>query len=381
MLGFARYLDKGKNRLTVVTDGLPDASSDQSVQGVRVIRVNTGGRWTKAVFRTQDPVLMHYLKVLWNMAWRFVSGTLNRNWARQAAGALEALHRETPVDVLISSYAPGETHLAALAFCDNHPEVRWIADMRDEMSSNPHLSSRERKELGVLEKNINRRADAVTAVSAPIVDDFRRLMPQVKYFLEVRNGYDHSVAVNPAFNKVFTMVYAGKFYGKGKPHTFFSGLQHFLKKHPVPVRIRFVGVHRNFPVPSRFKSFCEFLPAVSSEEAVKHMAAADANLLVLPKVNRPGVFSGKLFDYLSVRKPVIAVVDPSDVAADLIRELHAGFVADFDDTEGISMAIAGAYRLWLEKRHLATDAGQIRALHRREAVARLDDLIDKLTAK
>jgi hypothetical protein len=318
--------------------------------------------------------------VAWNLVFEYVFGPIDKAWVRRAVAALESLHRTDPVDVLISSYAPAATHLAAAGFCDRHEGVRWIADMRDEMSLNPHLARRERKILSGVERRVDRRADAVTAVSAPILDDFRRLLSRVGHFEEVRNGYDHAIPPERNYNEVFTIVYAGSFYAARKPHTFFEGLRAFLRMHPVDVLIRFVGTHRNFHVPADLARYCEFVPAVRAEEAVRLMALADANLLILPKVNQHGAYSGKLFDYLSVRKPVIAVVDPEDVAAGLIRDLRGGFVADFDEPDGIQRAIEGAYDLWKNRGITGTDEAQILALHRRVSVARLDALMDKLTA-
>ena len=48
------------------------------------------------------------------------------------------------------------------------------------------------------------------------------------------------------------------------------------------------------------------------------MNEMDANIMLHPRGERKGVYSGKLFDYISAQKPIIACVDKNDVAAELI---------------------------------------------------------------
>ena len=378
MLGFARYMNPERTSLSVVTDAPEGAPKQEVVSGVAVIRVTTSGLLGKAAFKAGEPRLLHLMKVAWNIAYGFIAGPADRSWVRNSVSVLERIHAEHPIDVIISSYAPAGPHLLAASFLRLHPEVKWVADMRDEMSLNPHLSGRERRALRAVEVEVNRLASAVTSVSQPIVADFRRLLPDVRHVEEIRNGYDHELKFEYGFNPVFTIAYSGSFYGLRKPTTFFKGLSVFLKRTSARVKIRFIGVHRNFSIPPELEPCCEFVATKKADEVVREMAAADANLLVLPVVEGKGAFSGKIFEYLSVQKPIIAVVDPSDVAAGLIRELNAGFVADFNDERDIADAIEGAYRLWTDKCVIGTDSQKIRSLHRRYSVERLEKLIDSL---
>ena len=216
-------------------------------------------------------------------------------------------------------------------------------------------------------------------MSKPILDQFRELMPNVGHFLEVRNGYNHDLTFETKFNEKFTIVYAGSFYGLIKPNTFFLGLKAALLKEKFKFEIIFVGTHHNFQIPQEFISNCKFIPKVSQLDSIEFMASADANLLILPNDQRKGVYSGKLFDYLSVKKPIIAVVDPEDVAAQLIKDLNAGFIADFNRVEEISNAILSAYFLWKNKEKLNLNDLEIELLHRKHQVKKLELLIRKIT--
>jgi hypothetical protein len=62
------------------------------------------------------------------------------------------------------------------------------------------------------------------------------------------------------------------------------------------------GASRNFSIPPDFKKNVEILDRVSQTESLKLMAAADLNILIQPPTGRMGVYTGKIFDYLSVNK-------------------------------------------------------------------------------
>jgi hypothetical protein len=72
------------------------------------------------------------------------------------------------------------------------------------------------------------------------------------------------------------------------------------------------------------------------------------------------------------------VVDPTDVAADLIKECRAGYIADFDNIKEIETAIFTAYQNWNTKTMLNCDREKIEQLHRKYQVEKLNQLIDSL---
>jgi len=381
MHAIVKYLDHDKFRVSVITlKSTKEAGARESLFGAEVYRLKNDALFSKMRERAGESKAVHYLKVLWNVALSRVQHLEYGSWKKQAEVLLEELHSENKIHAVISSYAPAEAHLAALHFCIRHPDVKWIADMRDEMSCNPHLPLRVRTQLARLEQQMDGRADAITTVSQPILDDFKRLIPHAKYFEEIRNGFDHEMKFPPHFNTEFTIAYGGTFYGENKPGLFFEALQQFQSKTSQEVRLWFIGTNRNFHIPTEFRNGSTFFPVMPNAEAVKQMAQADATLLTLPPVQRKGVYSGKLFDYISVMKPVIAIVDPEDVAARLIRELGAGFVAGFQDVEAMERAISGAFELWKEKKPLPVDPHRVDGLHRKHQVKKLEMLLDKLLA-
>ncbi len=51
------------------------------------------------------------------------------------------------------------------------------------------------------------------------------------------------------------------------------------------------------------------------------------------------MLSGKVFEYLAARRPILAVVPTDGAAAELVREARAGMVVAPDDVNGIKVAL------------------------------------------
>ena len=382
MDAFVKYFDKSKLDVSVITLKKEVYSlSYEKMYDADVYRLSNNSFFKLAEFNKGHSRLTHIAKVAWNYFVRTISKYPLSNWMKQVNKQLLHLHEQKPIDIVLTSSAPIESHLSVFSFLATNPTIKWIADCRDELSLNPHLNTSAKKLNRSVEDYINKRASILTTVSYPIVADFQKLCPAVSVH-EIKNGHQLTLpSVNDyQFNKVFTIVYAGTFYGLQKPTHFFTALMQFLNFDNATrkVHMQFVGTPQNFDIPKHPNLSVEFIDQCTYQEACRYQQMADANLLILAKMNRPGVYSGKLFDYLAACKPIIAVVDATDVAADLIFNCNAGYIADFDNVSEIETAIYAAYQNWNTKTIMNCDRIKIEQLHRKYQVEKLNQLIDSL---
>lgn len=378
MVSFTRYLDHEKYHLTVITIEEGNAPAHEPTSFGAIYRLKN--RPVLPLFPEQksDPSWLHKMKIAWKLIVRKLQPMMYQDWQKRATSMLEDLHRARPIHLVISSYAPAEAHLAAADFLDRHKDIRWIADMRDEMSDHPYLPAGDISILEKVEQRIQARADAVTTVSQPILDGFKARMPKLRHFEEIKNGFDHQLSALPPFNPVFTMVYAGNFYGIRKPDTFLKALEEFHRNTGLEFRLKFIGTYNNFGLPDSLRPFCDFLPFLPYQEMVGELLKADALVFIEPTTRRKGVFTGKVFDYISAKRPIIAICDQQDVAAGLIKETRSGFLADFNDHQGILQSIESAVELWKNKKQLDTDDAKVAQLHRQLQVKKLQTLIETI---
>ncbi|MCA1980912.1 MAG: hypothetical protein LDL10_05175, partial [Calditerrivibrio sp.] len=353
ILSFAKYLDKYKTTVISLENRSSEAKEEKfkvaDDREVNVVRIPDNSFFKKATFKKKTNLLFHNLKALYN---RILLATMLDEYDGWMKGVLSYLEKNRiSFDVIITSFAPISSHLIGMELKKRYPEKLWIADMRDQMSSNIFFPLHYRKKIKPYEKEIVRYADCITAVSKPIIDDFKKIAEQTDKkidFIEVRNGFDFEVEpdrYNP--NKIFTVTYTGSFYGERNPENFFKATEELIKNSSiVDIKIVFLGVAKPTKIPGILKEKVIFRDRVSNEESIKIMKESDALLLIHPTTDIKGVYTGKLFEYIAVLRPIIALVDPQDVAAELITLSGSGFISDNNDLDGIKQNILKAYKVW-----------------------------------
>ena len=65
------------------------------------------------------------------------------------------------------------------------------------------------------------------------------------------------------------------------------------------------------------------------------LIASDVLLLFISSENSEMILTQKLFDYLAVRRPILAIIPPNGEAAAIIRKYQAGIICDADSPESI----------------------------------------------
>ncbi len=313
---------------------------------------------------------------------KFIKNPLAK-WQKSSFEKLKEIHLQHPFDCIISSFSPQEAHLVAIDFKKEFPNVPWIADMRDEMSANPYIDSKTKKILINIEEEVNKYANALTSVSEPILSDFQKSMPKIKIFEEIRNGYNHDfkrVKNKTDRNSVFTLGYFGTFYGKRKPNILMEALKQLtIENTSFDFKFEIIGAHQNFSIPTEISSKVNISEPLDYHDAIEKMASFDGNIQIHPKSKQKGIFTGKLFDYISVQKPVLAFIDKGDVAAKLIDEFECGYVAEFSDLEESKKILLEAWEDWKVNKIKFANDEQVESLHRKKQVEKLAKLISKVT--
>jgi glycosyltransferase involved in cell wall biosynthesis len=230
--------------------------------------------------------------------------------------------------------------------------IPWVADYRDlwTLSSYYVLGPVRRRLDRALESRLVRSAALVTTTSQPLADEMRSTFGVRSEV--VLNGYDPSdlAPLAPVSKErsadPLRIVYAGEIYeGKRDPEPLFTALASMgLGPDQVLVEFRGDTVHLVEAAARRHgvEGLVRCGPRLPYTESLVLQQEADVLLLLM--WNNPGergVYSGKLFEYLGVRRPILMLGFPGSVAADLIRNRDAGVIANDPDD------IAAAVRRWL----------------------------------
>jgi glycosyltransferase involved in cell wall biosynthesis len=374
---FSKYLDKEKYNVYVHTIA---SKSRYELNDVEINRVQNKLLFKPLLFIKRTNKLIHYTKVLYNKFINSFFSNSYRGWIDESLKELPSYVKEKNIDIIISTFAPTAPHIVALHLKKRYPDIKWIADMRDEMSMGLNLPTKIKSVYEKLEADILHNADALISVSKPIVEEFQSMKHHEKIlFREIRNGYDFEIEKKENSNKYFTITYTGNFYGDINPNNFLIALENFLSKNGnAKIKVQFVGVKTHFHLSDKLAKTVHIIPSVSHDEAIKIMKQSDALLLIHPSNGRKGVFTGKLFEYLGVLRPIIALVDEEDVAADLITQTNAGYVSDNSNIDMIQDIIVKLYDEYKDKKTRVYNVELIKKHHRKEQVKRLENLIEEL---
>jgi len=374
---FSKYLSRDKYNIFVHT--IEESKEfENNLEDITISRTKNSTLLKPFTFTHRTNKVVHYSKVLYNMFLKKITKNIYASWIDKSYELLKIKIKEENIELMLSSFSPDASHLLALKLKKEFSQLKWIADMRDEMSCSPYIDIKTKGKYQELEQEIFNHASALTSVSKPILDEFSTMCKNKKVlFSEIRNGYDFELEERMISTEQFTLTYSGNFYGDRNPINFLKALEKFVSKNiDIKCKVQLVGVKTHFEIPPVLTEMIEVLPMVPHHEAVEIMKQSDALLLIHPSNGRKGIFTGKLFEYLGVLKPILALIDEEDVAAKLIRECNAGYVSDNSNIGKIEENIALLYEEYINKKERVFNLELIQKHHRAEQVKRLEILIE-----
>ncbi|HXV75381.1 MAG TPA: glycosyltransferase [Candidatus Polarisedimenticolaceae bacterium] len=280
-----------------------------------------------------------------------------RGWVPFAVAAGRRLLRGEPHHALLSTSSPYSTHLVGRALAASG--LPWIADFRDEWTTNPYLIERYPTAWHAghnrrLECRVLRAADAVVSVSAPWAANHRSLVPDepAEKFHVLPNGYDPQQFAGRPWSRPdrFRVLYTGTFYGIRRPEALIDGVGTAIERGLVPAdRLELVLMGQGNTgidpraLPPGVLTTIEHRP---QREAIDEMYRAAVLVLVVPRAGGEGNHTGKLFNYLAVGAPILALAPEPNVAADLVRDCAGGIVVPPDDPAAVADGLGHLFRMW-----------------------------------
>ncbi len=274
--------------------------------------------------------------------------------------------RKENIDLIYSTSCPYTDHLIAY-FLKRLTRKPWIADFRDPWSHSlkaPQIRFRkwiDRK----LEKLVLSSTDRTVTVTKPIENEFKAIYPYGQY-VTITNGYDeddfHNIDRQKKSIQKWNITYTGILFRENSPNTFLLALSHLLKEKPAlsdNMVVRFVGQLDNpgemdnyhYLKSLNLGSVIELIPYQSHEVSIQYALSADVLLLIVNDgPYREGVMTSKVFEYLRCQKPILAVVPPNGVAADVVLRTNSGVVVHPEAIDDIKKAMLSLYQMYQKDR-------------------------------
>lgn len=262
-------------------------------------------------------------------------------WFRRAVKAGSKIVHDWKPDIIYASAMPF-TSLMVARHLSQKSGTPYICELRD-LWVNSHYYSHPRWRKIIedrLEQATLSKAAALVTVSEPLADTLREKYGIPTYV--ALNGFDPTDLPEFESNSgtgdgIVRIVYTGMIYpGRRDPSPLFAALR-ALGNNRHKFRVDFYGRNLNEvnPLAESYgvSDIVHTHATVPYEEAITIQSKADVLLLMLWDTPAEfGVYTGKLFEYLGARRPILCLGPKSGVAVELIRMREAGFVSNDTDT-------------------------------------------------
>jgi glycosyltransferase involved in cell wall biosynthesis len=240
-------------------------------------------------------------------------------WVKPSVRRLKAYLKDHPVDAVVTTGPPHSLHLIGLAL-KRELGVHWIADWRDPWTNidfyqQLKLTGWADRKHRRLEGDVLREADRTIAVGWTMAAELEAL--GAKHVDVITNGYDPADVPSPAapVDEAFSLVHVGSLTATRNAPGLWKALALLCAQDPVfaaKLKLRFVGAVDHTVLASiaeaGLSEKVERVGPVSHAEAMRHMQRARVLLLLLnDTANARGILTSKLFEYLSVGRPLLSI--------------------------------------------------------------------------
>lgn len=257
------------------------------------------------------------------------------------SGAMKYI-RDHHVDAIFSTSLPVTSHLIASSL-SRKTGIPWVADFRDPWSQGHY------QEVGLLRNRIDkcletrtvRNASALIAVSEPLREE---LMDIHKTFTRksfvIHNGFDADDYTEPerSGKRSMTIIFTGRMYevdfsSKGRtPAILFQSMADLFREGRIPPDRLQLHIYGEYPLELTkmiaeygLKAVVTCKGAVPFREAIKAQQEADILLLLCWDDNdRKGILTGKIFEYLGAKRPILAIPFHNQGVSEILTSTKTG---------------------------------------------------------
>jgi glycosyltransferase involved in cell wall biosynthesis len=325
-------------------------------------------------------------------------------WLPWGVAAGRQVARSDPFDIVYSTSPHATAHLIA-RFVSRSALRPWVTDFRDPWfeeppepgaPAGPVFRAVDRR----LERGVIASCDAVVTSTESLRDMLRARYPEQPSakFSAIPNGYDEAdfaaLPTHSGSDSSLTILHAGNVNAEFRdPRPLFAAVRRCIDEGLIDVdrlRVRFLG---GGPFAESAQMRAEIarlglenvvvcLPRVPYAESLRELASADVLLLMQSSPDTTGLVPAKLYEYLRVQKPVIALVQPG-ATGEILSTVKGGWAVSPDDGQKLHATVAEVLRLW-RAGTLGTQSADIsllRRFDRKALAAELAELFDRLVAR
>lgn len=263
-------------------------------------------------------------------------------WNKYAYRSAKKLIELNDYQAVVTSGPPHSTHLVGLKLKKKY-KINWIVDFRDPWTNIDYLKNIKRLKLTdkydlKLERKVKNNCDKLMAVNDQIIAELNVEEKSVV----ITNGYDEDDFKNlkREDSSTLNINYFGNITIERNPLILLKAINMLLKEKKCEISLNFWGMitkeikdklaeHDVYEI-VRIHSY---LP---HSEILQKMLHSSILLLIINNVpGNVGITTGKIFEYLGAKRPILGIGPTDGEAAKLIKNASSGKMFEYDNMLGI----------------------------------------------
>lgn len=271
------------------------------------------------------------------------------------------------INIIYTTSGPYSAHIIGY-YLKLHYQKPWVADFRDEWTNNPLFNISENNIIYrinyELEDSIVKFADNILTTTEMAALNYIERFSLSEYKVKtITNGYDEDdfkdITIEVNNNDKFTIFHNGIIYGNRFPISFIKAIKsliddNIISREEILVYFTYTDSDEEYKRLINdlgINDIVKFIGYLNHKDSLIKCSSADLLLLIIGKEDKwKSVFAGKIFEYIRMCKPILAISPNGSVTEKLIRMLDRGENYDFNDYEGIKEYILTLFKIWKEKK-------------------------------
>ena len=304
-------------------------------------------------------------------------------WIKPSVKFLSNYLEKNPVDLIITTGPPHSLHLIGLHL-KKKKDIKWISDFRDPWTEIDYfhkmpLNKKAKKKHHQLEREVLKNSDSVIVVGNTMRDQYLKETDKV---VTISNGFDTSDNKEVSHLDIFfSITHVGMMNADRNPSDLWKILKEICLENPdfkSDLKIRLIGkiakeVSHDLNI---FDSgITEVVDYVSYAEVKKYQLETQVLLLCINNVpSARGIITGKIFEYLQAKRPILAIGPEDGDAAEILKNTNSGSIFGFENKQKLKQHILELYKDY-KKNQLIVNSENIEQYHRRELTRKLAHLV------
>lgn len=312
-----------------------------------------------------------------------------RFWIKPSIKYLTRYLRKNPVDAIVSTGPPHSMHLIAHKL-QQKLGIPWLADFRDPWTNidfyhQLKLTRTADRRHHRLENLVLTTADEVVVISDGMEKDFARMVD--RSYQVITNGYDAEdlPAGNPDLDHKFSIAHIGTLAKSRNPEMLWEVLGELVQRYETfaeALDIKLIGKVDYFVKESLrlygLEPYVVSLPYLDHDQVVAQQQRAQVLLLLINNTpNARMILTGKLFEYMAARRPIVCIGPTDGDAAKILLETGCGETFDFGDSTHLKKQVLTLFDRYIQNENHCTHA-DISKYSRRELTAKLAKVMQEM---